>query len=49
MPAPERSELGPSVPGQAGSGRPAGPEPQEPESAGGEPRWRHVQGQTVGP
>lgn len=42
MPAPERPELGPSVPGQAGSGRPTGPDPQEPETADGERRrwWR---------
>ncbi|MGW7097532.1 helix-turn-helix transcriptional regulator [Streptomyces sp. NPDC054874] len=39
-PAPVRTELPPSVPGQAGSGRPAGPEPQETETAGGERRWR---------
>ncbi|MFD3641520.1 helix-turn-helix transcriptional regulator [Streptomyces griseus] len=40
-PASVRTELPPSsVPGQAGSGRPAGPEPQEPESAGGEQRRR---------
>ncbi|MEV7659886.1 helix-turn-helix domain-containing protein [Streptomyces anulatus] len=41
-PAPVRTELPPSVPGQAGGGRPAEPEPPEPEAAGGERRrwWR---------
>ncbi|MFJ8255562.1 hypothetical protein [Streptomyces sp. NPDC094466] len=38
MPAPERPELGPSVPGQADGGRPAGPDSQGPETAGCERR-----------
>ncbi|MFJ6444911.1 helix-turn-helix transcriptional regulator [Streptomyces sp. NPDC091649] len=40
MPAPERPELGPAVPGQAQSGLHPAPERQEPEAAGGEQsRW----------
>ncbi|NUW04320.1 AlpA family transcriptional regulator [Streptomyces sp. CAI 127] len=40
MPAPERPELGPAVPGQAQSGHHPGPEWQGPEAAGGErARW----------
>lgn len=39
MPAPERAELGPSVPGQVGSGRQAGPEPQESDVTGERRRW----------
>ncbi|MFD3820293.1 helix-turn-helix transcriptional regulator [Streptomyces rubiginosohelvolus] len=40
MPAPERPELGPAVPGQAQNGHHLGPERQESEVAHGEqPRW----------
>ncbi|MGW3503019.1 helix-turn-helix transcriptional regulator [Streptomyces globisporus] len=41
MPAPERPELGPAVPGQTQSGRHPDPSPeeQEREPAGGERRW----------
>ncbi|MFB8107687.1 helix-turn-helix transcriptional regulator [Streptomyces sp. NPDC056007] len=40
MPAPERPELGPAVPGQTQSGRQSGVERQESEAGGeGQPRW----------